>query len=169
MDKDHKAISDFDAALYEKLDAFIDGCTDPKEDIIRILHEAQSIFGYLPKEVQLHVARNSGLPAAKINGIVTFYSFFSEKPSGKYRINICMGTACFVKGSAAVLKELKDQLKVDEDGMSADGLFSLREVRCLGACGLAPVLTVNDAIHGHVKPEDIAGLLKQYREEKVLT
>lgn len=117
--------------------------------------------------MQLYVARAVDLPAAKINGIVSFYSYFSEKPSGKYKVSICMGTACFVRGAAAVLKELRTELKVNEDGMSEDGLFSLREVRCLGACGLAPVLTVNDKIYGHVDPKDVKGLLEQYREEKV--
>lgn len=167
METAEKAAMDLEQAKYRKLDAFVRSCEDPKEDVIRILHEAQTIFGFLPKEVQLYVARAVDLPAAKINGIVSFYSYFSEKPSGKYKVSICMGTACFVRGAAAVLKELRTELKVNEDGMSEDGLFSLREVRCLGACGLAPVLTVNDKIYGHVDPKDVKGLLKQYREEKV--
>ncbi|MDI9501566.1 MAG: NAD(P)H-dependent oxidoreductase subunit E [Bacillota bacterium] len=166
MEKD-MLVQKLDAKIYEKLDAFIAGTEDKQENVIRILHEAQLLFGYLPPEVQLHVAHAVDLPAAKINGIVTFYSYFTEKPIGKYRISICMGTACFVKGASAVLKELRDQLRPNEDGMSDDGLFSLREVRCLGACGLAPVLTVNDKIYGHVKPEDIKGLLTHYREESM--
>ena len=110
----------FDPEMLQQLDAFIDGCDNRQEDVIRILHEAQAIFGYLPQEVQLYVARAVNLPAAKINGIVTFYSYFSEKPSGKYKVSICMGTACFVKGSAAVLAALREHLQVNEDGMSAD-------------------------------------------------
>ena len=103
MEKD-MLVQKLDAKTYEKLDAFIAGTEDKQENVIRILHEAQLLFGYLPPEVQLHVAHAVDLPAAKINGIVTFYSYFTEKPIGKYRISICMGTACFVKGASAVLK-----------------------------------------------------------------
>lgn len=155
-----------DTEKLAQLDRFMEGLEDKKGDVIAVLHHAQSLFGYLPPELQLYIARATDLPAAKINGIVTFYSFFNEEKSGKYRVSICMGTACYVKGAAEINKAFREQLEVDEKGNSKDGLFSLREVRCIGACGLAPVVSINDQIYGHVKAEDVADLIEKYRAKE---
>lgn len=153
-----------DPEKLRELDAFIDADPDPQGRIINILHKAQNLFSYLPKELQLHVARKVNLPAAKVNGIVSFYSFFTQEKGGKFGISVCMGTACFVKGSEAVLKAFKKELNlVDKQKVTADGLFSIRDVRCIGACGLAPVVTVNDKIYGHVKEEDVKQILADYK------
>ncbi len=147
-----------------ELDAFIDADPDPKGRIINILHKAQSLFSYLPKELQLYVARKVDLPAAKVNGIVSFYSFFSQEPSGKYGVSVCMGTACFVKGSDVILNAFRKELNlVEKQKVTEDGIFSLRDVRCIGACGLAPVVTINDKIYGHVKEEDVKQILADYK------
>lgn len=155
-----------DSEKLSQLDAYIAQVEDKTGDVIAILHHAQGLFGYLPAELQLYIARAIDLPAAKINGIVSFYSFFNEEPSGKYRVNICLGTACFVKGAAEVNVAFREQLEVDEKGNSKDGLFTVREVRCIGACGLAPVIMVNDQIYGHFGKDDVAGLIANYREKE---
>lgn len=155
-----------DTAKLSQLDEFIASLEDKQGDVIAILHHAQGLFGYLPPDLQLYIARATGLPAAKINGIVSFYSFFNEEKSGKYRVSICMGTACYVKGAAEINKAFREKLEVDEKGNSKDGLFSLREVRCIGACGLAPVVSINDQIYGHMKPEDVDELIAKYREKE---
>ncbi len=153
-----------DPEKLKELDAFISAESDPQSRIINILHKAQSLFSYLPIELQLYVARKVDLPAAKVNGIVSFYSFFSQEPSGKYGVSVCMGTACFVKGSEAILKAFRNELNLkDKQKVTDDGLFSLRDVRCIGACGLAPVVTVNDKIYGHVKEEDVKQILADYK------
>ncbi len=153
-----------DPEKLRKLDEFIDADPDPQGRIINVLHKAQNLFSYLPRELQLHIARKVNLPAAKINGIVSFYSFFSQEKGGKYGISVCMGTACFVRGSEAVLKAFRKELNLaDKQKVTADGLFSLRDVRCIGACGLAPVVTVNDKIYGHVKEEDVKQILADYK------
>lgn len=147
-----------------KLDAIIAEQADPAGNLMLILHEAQEIFGYLSRELQLHVARACDVSAAHINGIVTFYSFFIEEPNGKYNISVCMGTACFVRGADAVLEKFREELKFKPDmKMTEDGMFSLNEVRCIGACGLAPVVRINDKIYGHVKPEDVPGIIADIR------
>jgi len=153
-----------DSCKLRELDVFIEAEDNPQGRIIHILHEAQKLFSYLPQELQLYIARKTGLPAAKINGIVSFYSFFSQEPSGKYIISVCMGTACFVKGADAVFQAFRDELQLEEgQKTSADGLFSLRDVRCIGACGLAPVVTINNRIFGHVKKDDVKGIIEEYR------
>lgn len=150
------------------LDKYMDGFDDKEHNIITILHYAQDIFDYLPKELQLYIARKIGIPASKVNGIVSFYSFFNENPTGKYVANVCMGTACFVKHSQDILDEFNKILKLDENGMSADKLFSINSIRCLGACGIGPVVKINDKIFGHVKKEDVAGIIKSYRDKEGL-
>lgn len=153
-----------DQGKLRELDAYIEAQSDPKGRIINILHKAQSLFSYLPKELQLYVARKTGLSAAKVNGIVSFYTFFSQEPSGKYCISVCMGTACFVKGSEAVLKAFRDELKLEgKKKVTEDGLFSLRDVRCIGACSLAPAVTINNKVFSHVKAEDIKDIIEGYR------
>ncbi|MDI9469452.1 MAG: NAD(P)H-dependent oxidoreductase subunit E [Bacillota bacterium] len=159
-------MSILEPGLLAELDAYIESLPDPQGSIIAVLHKAQELNGYLPRELQLYVARRTGLPTAKINGIVTFYSFFSEVPSGVYTISVCTGTACFVKGAQEVLDRFREELKLEEDEpMTEDGLFSINDVRCIGACGLAPVVRVNERIFGHVKPDQVSEIIAQHRKE----
>ncbi len=144
---------------FEELDSYIDGISDRKGALISILHKSQELFGYLPQEVQLHVARKLDIPAAKVNGVVTFYSFFSEEPKGEHVISLCMGTACFVRGAETILNEFEDQLKIKAGETTTDGKFTIDVLRCVGACGLAPVVMIDGKVHGRVKKEQVAKLL----------
>ncbi|MCF7924303.1 MAG: NAD(P)H-dependent oxidoreductase subunit E [Candidatus Izimaplasma sp.] len=157
-------MSTLDKRLLKELDDYINSLDgDKQEHLILVLHKAQELFGYLPQNLQLYVARKLNLSSARVNGVVTFYSFFNEEPVGKYRISVCMGTACFVKGADKVLERVQDLLKIQKDRISEDGLFTINDVRCIGACGLAPVLTVNDKVYGKVKPNDVDDIIRYYR------
>ena len=130
--------------------------------LIPVLHKAQEIYGYLPIEVQTIIAEGLGVPLAEVYGVVTFYTQFSLNPKGEYRIAVCLGTACYVKGSGNILEKIKEIIGIDVDGCTPDGKFSLEATRCIGACGLAPVMTVNDDVYGRLVPEDVAGILEKY-------
>ena len=152
-------LSEGAAAKFAELDSFIDGLgIDAKDErrrgyLIQVLHRAQSIFGYLPREVQKHVAQKLFLTEAQVSGVVSFYNYFTTEPKGKYIIDICLGTACYVKGSETVLKELERVLGIKADtNPTPDGLFSITALRCVGCCGLAPVMRVNGKVYGHVTP-----------------
>ncbi len=147
-----------------ELDIYIESLPEKHGALISVLHKAQSIFGYLPKEIQLHVARKLGLTAAKVYGVVTFYSFFSEEPRGEHVVNVCMGTACFVRGSEGILKEVESRLEIKAGQTTPDGQFSIDALRCVGACGLAPIIMVDGKVYGRVKITEIAGILKEYQE-----
>ncbi len=134
---------------------------DPQE-LINILHGCQEHFGYLPAEVQEVISAETGIPVAKIYGVVTFYSFFSMTPKGKHPISICMGTACYVRGAERVLEEFKKELKLQVGQTTPDGKFSLSSLRCVGACGLAPVVLIGDRTYGRVAPDDVKKILKEY-------
>ena len=134
---------------------------DPQE-LINILHSTQEHFGYLPAEVQEVIAAETGIPVAKIYGVVTFYSFFTMTPKGKHPISICMGTACYVRGAEKVLDEFKKELALKVGQTSKDGKFSLSSLRCVGACGLAPVVLIGDKTYGRVAPDDVRNILKEY-------
>lgn len=133
-----------------------------KGAVIPVLHEAQSIYGYLPIEVQEMISEGLDVPLAEIYGIVTFYAQFSLNPKGRYQIGVCLGTACYVKGSGDILNKVKEILKIDVGECSADGRFSLDATRCIGACGLAPVMTVNDDVYGRLTVDEVADILKKY-------
>ena len=135
--------------LFDELDTFIDNLEDKSSSLIAVLHKAQEIFGYLPEEVQKHVAAKLQQPLSEVNGVVTFYSYFSEKPTGRTVINVCMGTACFVRGSGEILEEFERKLHIKVGETTEDERFTLQMLRCVGACGLAPVVTVNDRVYGH--------------------
>ena len=120
-----------------------------KENLIPILNDVQEKYGYIPKIAQLEISNYLNVPMAEIFGVITFYSRFTLEPKGKYNISICLGTACFVKGSQSILDRLKDRLKIDEGKTTADGKFSIDTTRCVGACGIAPVFTVNNEVYGH--------------------
>lgn len=129
---------------------------------IPVLHEAQDIYGYLPIEVQEMISEGLGVSLAEIYGIVTFYTQFSLNPKGRYQIGVCLGTACYVKGSGDILEKIKSILEIDVGECSADGKFSLDATRCVGACGLAPVVTINDDVYGRLTVDEIAGILQKY-------
>lgn len=129
---------------------------------IPVLHKAQDIYGYLPLEVQEIISEELGVPLAEIYGIVTFYTQFSLNPKGAYQIGVCLGTACYVKGSGEILEEIKKILGIGVGECTADGKFSLDATRCVGACGLAPVVTINDDVYGRLKKGEIAAILAKY-------
>jgi NADP-reducing hydrogenase subunit HndA len=148
----------------QKLQEIINKYKDTKGALIPVLHEAQDLYGYLPMEVQKKIAQGLEVPLAEVYGVVTFYTQFSLNPKGKYKIQICMGTACYVKGAGAILDKLKEKLGLNVGECTEDGLFSLEACRCIGACGLAPVIMINDDVYGRLVPDDIEGILDKYRE-----
>lgn len=135
---------------------------DQQGAVIPVLHKAQEIYGYLPIEVQEMISEGLGAPLAEIYGIVTFYTQFTLEPKGEHHIGICLGTACYVKGSGQILEKFKERLSIDVGGCTPDGKFSLEATRCIGACGLAPVLTVNDEVYGRLEVKDVDEILAKY-------
>lgn len=133
-------------------------------ELINVLHRSQEHFGYLPAEIQEVIAQELGVSVAKVYGVVTFYSFFTMVPKGKHPISICTGTACYVRGAENVLHEFKKQLKIEVGQTTGDGKFSLSCLRCVGACGLAPVVMIGEKTYGRVSPEGVADILKEYAE-----
>lgn len=131
-------------------------------EVINVLHKVQGEYGYLSAEVQALIAKELNIPVAKVYGIVSFYSFFTMIPKGKYPISVCLGTACYVRGGEKVLDELKKQLNVEVGGTTNDRKFSLDVLRCIGACGLAPVITIGDKVYGRLTPDQIKGILAEY-------
>lgn len=132
--------------------------------LIGVLHKVQGLFGYLPREVMDQVARTLQIPTAHIWGVATFYHYFNLQPIGKHVISVCLGTACYVKGAGAVLNALKKELGVEVGGTTADNLFTLHEARCLGACGIAPVIMVDDKIYGELDAKKTIDVINQYRK-----
>jgi len=133
-------------------------------ELINVLHKTQEAFGYLPVEVQHVIAKELNVAVAKVYGVVTFYAFFTMKPKGLYPISVCMGTACYVRGAEKVVDALKEELDIDVGGVTSDGKFSLNCLRCVGACGLAPVMMIGDKVFGRIDPKDIKGILDNYKE-----
>ncbi len=148
----------------QQLMAVIAEHKDQDGAVIPVLHKAQEIYGYLPIEVQEMISEGLDVPLAEIYGIVTFYTQFSLNPKGKYHIGVCLGTACYVKGSGDILDKIKEILGIEVGECTPDGLFSIEATRCIGACGLAPVLTVNDDVYGRLVVDDVAGIIKKYQE-----
>lgn len=156
---------DFPVEMFDELEAYISTLDDKQGSLIHVLHKAQNIFGYLPREVQLHIARKLDIPGAKVFGVVSFYSYFTQTPRGKHTISICMGTACFVKDADKILKKFNTALNVKTGDTTSDNLFTLRDVRCIGACGLAPIILVDDKVYGHVTVDDVDKIIAEYRED----
>lgn len=146
----------------EKLIEVINRYKDTEGALIPVLHEAQEIYGYLPIEVQTIISKNLGVTMAEIYGVVTFYTQFTTQPKGKYKIGVCLGTACYVKGSGDLLEKIKEKLGIKEGECTPDGKFSIDATRCIGACGLAPVITVNDDVYGKLTVDEIDGILAKY-------
>ncbi len=150
------------AAGLQKLEHFIEQFEAKESALIKVLYEAQHIFGYLSKDVMLFIAERLNVPAAKVYGVVSFYSYFTTEPKGRYQVKVCMGTACFVRGAEKLARRLESELGLSMGETDGDGKFSLNSLRCVGACGLAPLVVVNDKVYGKLTPDDIPGVIKEY-------
>ena len=137
---------------------------DEKGALMPILQKAQEIYGYLPIEVQKIISDETGVPMEKIYGVVTFYSFFSLTPKGKYVIGVCLGTACYVKGSQLVMDKFSELLKIKPGETTEDGLFTLDALRCIGACGIAPAISINGKVYPKVEVGNVANIIKEYKD-----
>jgi NADH:ubiquinone oxidoreductase subunit E len=136
-----------------------------ESQLIAILHKAQELYGYLDKEVMNEIAVSMNIPTAHIWGVATFYHFFNLKPKGKHTVAICLGTACYVKGAQQVLEAIQEELKIELGDTTTDKLFTLQEARCLGACGLAPVVMIDEKIYGELTPKKIVDILQEFRKK----
>lgn len=145
----------------EKLLAICEEHGKQAGELINVLHKAQHLFGYLPAEVQKIVAQQLNIPASKVYGVVTFYSFFTMTPKGEHPVSVCMGTACYVRGAEKVLDEFKRVLNINVGETTPDGKYSLSSLRCVGACGLAPVVLIGEKVFGRVVPGDVEKILKE--------
>jgi NADH:ubiquinone oxidoreductase subunit E len=157
---------------FAELDRFIDDLhIDPKDPrrkdkLIMTLHRAQEIFGYLPEVLQVHIAKKFGISHSDVSGVISFYNFFTTTPKGKIQVNVCLGTACYVNGADKVLQEFESVLGIKSGQVTSDGKFSIESLRCVGACGLAPVVTINQKVFGKVKPGDVREILEKYVTEE---
>ena len=150
---------------YAKLQEVIEKHKGERGAVMPCLQEAMNIFGYVPQDVQEMIADGLGTTLSEVYGVSTFYSQFSLKPKGKHVIGVCLGTACYVKGSQKIIDKISEELKIQPGDTTDDGLFTLNATRCLGACGLAPVVTVNDQVHSKMTPEAMVALLEQLKKE----
>ncbi len=155
-------IKDYGSKI-QSLESFINGLERKDGALIAVLHKAQSIFGYLPVVVQEFVAEKLNVTPAKVFGVVTFYSYFKTEPVGEYSINVCTGTACFVLGAQDLVDEFSRQLNIKVNETTPDGKFTLQCLRCIGACALAPVVTINEDVYGKLKPSEIEAVLAKYK------
>ena len=146
----------------EKIKKIIENYKGKKGALIPVLHEAQEVYGYLPLKVQKLISKGLGIPVAEIYGVVTFYTQFSTEPKGKFKIQVCLGTACYVKGSGKILDKISEKLKIEVGKCTPDGKFSLDATRCIGACGLAPVIMINDEVYGRLTPDQVEEILEKY-------
>lgn len=146
------------------LQAFIDEWKDKQGNLIMILHQVQEIYGYIPREIAIEISKQLHVSLAKIYGVVTFYNFFKLQKAGRNKIQVCMGTACYLRGGEDILLEFEKQLGVGVNATTGDGAFSIEAVRCLGCCGLAPVVVINGNVHGRATTKQVAGLIAQYRK-----
>jgi len=132
--------------------------------LIAVLHKTQELYGYVPRDMMDLISEQMKIPTAHIWGVATFYHYFNLTPPGKYVVSVCLGTACYVKGAPQILDAIKNELKIDFGQVTPDGLFSLQPARCLGACGIAPVVMVGEKIHGEMTPAKVVDLVNQYRK-----
>ena len=147
-----------------QLRAFIEEWKDKPGNLIMVLHQVQQTYGYIPRNIAIEISELLSVPLAKIYGVVTFYNFFKLQKAGKYIAQVCLGTACYLRGGDDLIKEFEKQLGVGVNATTPDGLFSVEAVRCLGCCGLAPVVVVNGEVYGKLTKGDVAGIIEKYRK-----
>ena len=147
-----------------ELKAFIEEWKGKPGNLIMVLHKVQQTYGYIPREIAIEISSLLDVPLAKIYGVVTFYNFFKLQKAGKYILQVCLGTACYLRGGDDLMKEFERQLGVGVNATTPDGLFSVEAVRCLGCCGLAPVVVVNGEVYGKLTKGDVAGIIEKYRK-----
>ena len=150
--------------LTPELKAFVAEWKDKPGNLIMVLHKVQQTYGYIPRSIAIEISEMLSVPLAKIYGVVTFYNFFKLQKAGKYIAQVCLGTACYLRGGDDLIKEFEKQLGVGVNATTSDGLFSVEAVRCLGCCGLAPVVVVNGEVYGKLKKEDVAGIIEKYHK-----
>ena len=146
----------------KKLREIIEANKHDKSLLMAVMQQAQDVYGYLPMEVQEMIAEGMDVPLEKVYGVSTFYAQFALSPKGRYNISVCLGTACYVKGSQAILDKISERLGIGPGECSDDACFSIEACRCIGACGLAPVMTINDDVYGRLTPDQIDGILDKY-------
>lgn len=151
------------AAQERELREMIAGLKDTPGALMPVMQKAQDIYGYLPIEVQKIIAEDLGVTLSEVYGVATFYSQFTLNPKGKNTISVCLGTACYVKGSGTIFEKVQELLKIKSGECTADGLFSLDACRCVGACGLAPVMMINSDVYGRLTPDAVSGILAKYK------
>ena len=151
------------AAGFRELDVFIDSLETKEGSLISVLHKAQEIFGYLPREIQEYVADKLNESLANVYGVVSFYSFFTMVPKGEHAVSVCMGTACYVRGAGKVLDEFQKQLGIKSGETSTDGKFSIDALRCVGACGIAPVVLVGEKVYKKVEVKEVKKIIDEYK------
>lgn len=150
-------------AGFRELDVFIDSLETKEGSLISVLHKAQEIFGYLPREIQEYVADKLNESLANVYGVVSFYSFFTMVPKGEHAVSVCMGTACYVRGAGKVLDEFQKQLGIKSGETSTDGKFSIDALRCVGACGIAPVVLVGEKVYKKVEVKEVKKIINEYK------
>lgn len=163
MGKINEKLTCANEKVKQEVDEILNQFVQDKQNLITILNEVQEKYGYIPKIAQLEIADYLKIPVAEVYGVITFYSRFTLNPKGKYNISICLGTACFVKGSKEILERAKEKLGIDEGETTADGMFSLDTTRCVGACGLAPVFTVNNEVYGKATVKKLDEVLEELK------
>lgn len=147
---------------YARIEEVIEEYRSREGSLIQILHLAQGIFGYLPLELQLFIAEKLGTPLSEVSGVVTFYSFFSTQPRGEYTIRVCLGTACYVRGGKKILERIREILGIEVGDTTPDGKFTLEVMRCIGACGLAPTISINGKVFKQVNPDKLQPIIEKY-------
>ncbi len=150
------------AIKLSELDHIIEKYSSKKGNLIPVLHDIQEEIGYLPTEVQRYVSQNLGVAMSKIYGVISFYSFFTTEPRGEHTIGVCMGTACYVKGAESILNRLKEELKIETGQTTEDNKFTMTMTRCLGTCSMAPVIMIDDHVHGNLTVEKVPEIIKKY-------
>lgn len=155
--------ADKEAENYRKLDEIINSYKDQRGSLIQVMHKAQEVFGWLPEAVQIKIADGLGVPVSEVHGVATFYSFFNTVPRGEHTIRVCLGTACYVRGGKQILEKLSKELNIGVGGTTPDRKFSLEINRCVGACGLAPVVTIGSDIYRRVKLDKIPDIIARYK------
>jgi len=151
--------------VIDGLDHVVEKWAGVKGNLIMVLHEIQNHYGYVPRNVAFELSRMLSVPMARIYEVITFYNYFKLEPPGKHTISVCMGTACYLKGTPQILQELKNILHIEEGQTTSDNLFHLQVVRCLGCCGLAPVIMIDDKVYGKVKREDVVDIISKYSQD----